>query len=223
MANTRSGRTSSLGCNVPPAKAASGSAARAVRASKRACQHRGDSRVRAAVSRGGPVTRTGSEPSSRRPQQTAAAASGGPPLASLAFSSNPAESPARATRLLTDNRAHPGRWSAERQREATKQLLDLSAACPSSSTASELAERSISRHDEVNLPSQALVSNTGAGASSSTPAGPSSKVRGNRLDPRIHVQHKYVLRIHKYACTSIDPSCRHRGVVLVNPPRCRCV
>ena len=139
VANTRSGRTSSNSHTAPPAKAASGSAARAARAFKRACQHRGDSRV----SRGGPVTRTGSEPSSRRPQQTAAAASGGPPLASLAFSSNPVESPDRATRLLRDNRARPGRWSAERQREAAKQLLDLSAASPSSSIASELVERSI--------------------------------------------------------------------------------
>eukprot|EP00904_Undaria_pinnatifida_P013621 jgi/Undpi1/938/HiC_scaffold_10.g04402.m1 len=181
------------GCNVPPAKAASGSAARAVRASKRTCQHRGDSRVRAPVSRGGSVTRTGSEPSSRRPQQTAAAASGGPPLASLASESNPAESPARATRLLRGNSARPGRWSVERQREAAQQLLDLSAASPSSSIALELVERSRSRNGKVDLPSRAVVSNPSAGASSSRPADPISKAGGNLLDPRIQQGHVSML------------------------------
>ena len=95
-------------------------------------------------------------------------------------------------------------------------MLDLSAASPLSSIALELVERSRSRNDEVDLPSQAVVSNPGAGASSSRPADPISKVSDNLLDPRKHVRHKYV-------CTSIDPSYCHRGVVLVNTPRCRCV
>ena len=118
MTNTRSGRSLSNNSNVPPTKTASGSAARAARASKnRASQHRDDSRVRAVVSRGGPVTRTASEPSAQRPQHPAAASSGGPPLTSLSCQSNHAGSPARAGRLLRDKYARPVRCSAERRNQ----------------------------------------------------------------------------------------------------------
>lgn len=178
MANTRSGKSSSSSIknNRRKTKAGSGSTS-GVSGTKAKASSQLEDGGRQARTRRRVVTRKGTARNSNAPEPGAArgvaVASGDTDLVGGSSTGNAAESPSGQGRLR-DKRALPGRWSVEKQREAAKNLLDLSAASPSSSFALDLDPSDQSGAVEFDLSNQASAPSPGAGASSSQQAADSA-------------------------------------------------